>query len=378
MQGMNRTMPLLRGLASALLITALAAAGADAATPAYPAPQLQGIRGYAFPTYFQGDSVSISPTGVVWFGVHSEGGPASLGRLKAGKISTLPLRKKGALGSTYSTAFAPTGALWFGIEEEGSSGRVRYAIGRRAPSGAVTRTALPAKGPVNWLTVGPEGDAWFTSGSKARAAMTRMAPTGAATRFSLPAGTPGSVAAGPDGAIWFAEKQADGSGVIGRIATDGTIQQYTLGAGVVARRLVAGPDGALWFSENGAATAGGASADRIGRITTSGEVAQFPIPFGTSTVELAADPAGRIWFTTEAGELSSISTTGALGGRGCLGQCDRPIVALAVAPSGVLWFAAGNASCTGCGGSASLMAEDAGSEVGEIPAGALTPAPVAP
>jgi virginiamycin B lyase len=359
--------------ALAVLLAALAPTTATAA-----APKLQGIVGYGLPTYFQGESVAVSPGGIPWFGTRTESGPVSLARLKAGRLSTLPLRKKGGLGWTYSLAFDPTGALWFAIAEEGSGG-VRDAIGHRASNGTMTRTALPKKEVVDSLTVGPEGDVWFTSRRGESAAVTRTTSTGARTRFPLEAGTtPGSIVSGPDGAIWFVETRADGTGEVGRITADGAIQQYSLGAGVVPRQLVTGRDGALWFSEKGAPEAGGASADRIGRITTTGEVSQFPIPFGGGTVGLAADPGGRIWFTTEAGELSSISPAGTLGGSGCLETCDRHIVDLAVTGDGSIWFTAGNASCTGCGGSASLMAEDEGTEVGKIPAGALTSAPVAP
>jgi virginiamycin B lyase len=369
----------LLGATGALVLAAVLLVTPAPSEAAALAPKLQGVVGQSFPIYFQGDSVAVSPGGIPWFGTRTESGPASLARLKSGRLSTYPLRKKGGLGATYSLVFDPTGTLWFGIEEEGGSGGVREAIGRRASDGTMTRTALPKKEVVDSLTVGPEGDAWFTSRRGESPAVTRMTSTGTLTRFPLEAGTsPGSIVSGPDGAIWFAEKGADGTGQVGRITADGVVQQYSLATGVEPRELVAGPDGALWFSENGAPEAGGTTADRIGRITTAGEVAQFPIPFGGSTYALAADPGGRIWFTTAASELSSISTTGALGGRGCLEQCQRSIVDLVVTGDGSIWFAAGNAGCAGCGGSASLMAEDEGTEVGKIPAGALTPAPVAP
>ena len=368
MEGMNQTMRFLGALALALSIAALTTTGA-AASPAHRVPRLKVVGARSFETYTQGNSVAISPSGVPWFGTRTESGPVTLGRLKSGRLSTYPLRKKGNLGWIESLQFDPSGALWFTVAEDVGSAGLREAIGRREPSGAITQFPLPQGEGVEALTIGPEGDAWFTSSHEESGAITQVAPSGTMTRFPLGSDVyPGSAVAGPDGAIWFVEKHADGTGGLGRITPDGAIQQYGLGAGVEPRQLVAGPDGALWFSENGVPNSDGTSADRIGRITTAGEVGQFAIPFGGSTYALATDPNGRIWFTTETRELSSISPTGVVGGRGCLDRCERSIVALAVTGRGGIWFVAGNGSCAGCGGSASLMTEDEGNEVGKIPA----------
>ena len=52
---------------------------------------------------------------------------------------------------------------------------------------------------------------------------------------------------GPDGAIWFAEVSG---GKIGRIATDGTLLEFTVPtAGAELTGITTGPDGAIWFTE---------------------------------------------------------------------------------------------------------------------------------
>ena len=53
---------------------------------------------------------------------------------------------------------------------------------------------------------------------------------------------------------------------------------------------------------------------------------QFPVPFGKGTSRLASDPAhGVVWFATAEGEFSSISPSGNVGARGCVGGCGNPI-----------------------------------------------------
>jgi virginiamycin B lyase len=67
--------------------------------------------------------------------------------------------------------------------------------------------------------------------------------------FSTGTAQPYQTVLGPDGAIWFAEVTG---GKIGRIATDGTLLEFTpptLGAELTG--ITTGPDGAIWFTEFG-------------------------------------------------------------------------------------------------------------------------------
>jgi virginiamycin B lyase len=91
---------------------------------------------------------------------------------------------------------------------------------------------------------------------------------------------PSSIAAGPDGALWFTEVVAN---KIGRITTGGAITEFPLPATLNGPTgIVRGPDGALWFWDN--------VNGRIGRITTSGVVTSFPIP--NLIVDLTVGPDG--------------------------------------------------------------------------------------
>jgi hypothetical protein len=154
----------------------------------------------------------------------------------------------------------------------------------------------------------------------------------------------------------------------------GDLRLIRLGRKVYPRQIVTGPDGALWFSENGRPGRHRKVKDRIGRITPSGEITQFPIPFGLETQAIAPDPRGSIWFSTAKHEISSISTSGTIGARGCLeSSCETPVESLAVASDGALFFAAGIPQCRECGGGTQLLTDQQGTRVGRVPAGALGP-----
>jgi hypothetical protein len=63
----------------------------------------------------------------------------------------------------------------------------------------------------------------------------------------LVSGTPYDISAGPDGALWFVLHNPD---MVGRIATSGTITQFTIPtSGSTPAGIAAGSDGALWSTE---------------------------------------------------------------------------------------------------------------------------------
>jgi len=365
MEGTNRTVRLLRGLSLALLIAVLVPPVAAAAKPR----TIKVAWGTNLPELTYGSSVAISPTGVPWFGASDTSGPL-LAHVDSGQLSVDYLHgEKRTHRTTKTTAlqFDSEGNLWF-VESDGD----KAAITRRAPDGTLTEFSSP--GDVsNSLAIGPGGEVWFARDRKRRPQVGFITPTGAMAQFRLPSGTSvSSLVTGPDGAIWFVDEP---SGEIGRITSSGKRRLFRLGRGVRPRQIVAGPDGSLWFSENARRGRNGEWSDRIGRITTSGKVTQFPIPFGHRTETLAADRRGAIWFSTDEGELSSISTSGSVGAHGCIHySCRKPIVSLAVAPDGSLWFAAAHVpeTCLECGGGTAIILANMGAAIGQIPAGALS------
>lgn len=100
--------------------------------------------------------------------------------------------------------------------------------------------------------------------------------------------SPGNIAQGPDGAMWFTETATD---KIGRVTSDGTITEYPTGTtsgGVQA--ITPGPDGAMWFTE--------VQANEIGRISMSGSVTLFSLPTASALpYAITTGPDGALWFT---------------------------------------------------------------------------------
>jgi virginiamycin B lyase len=109
---------------------------------------------------------------------------------------------------------------------------------------------------------------------------------------------PNGIAQGPDGAMWFTERNAD---AIGRIASDGTVAQYPssgngLQAGADPAAIVTGPNGDLYFSEYGASA--------IGELdpTTGQLVGEYPTPTaGAGPDGITVGPDGAIWFAENSG-----------------------------------------------------------------------------
>jgi streptogramin lyase len=382
MQGTNRTIARqARILTVVAALVGLAAIIVPAAPSAATTPK--GARFLQLPWNTFGQSIAFSPEGVPWFGLESSE-TLSLASVQEGKLTTVEVNPghesvdKGNIGETGPLAFDAEGDLWF-VRGRG----VDAVLVRRAPDGTEA-TFIPAGIRTETaLTIGPDGNVWFTyegQGSHSPG-IARMTPTGTDTQFPLDDQSgPTSIVDGPEGALWFA---AAGTGEVGRITTAGEVTLLPLGRGVYPRQVVAGPDGALWFTENAKRIAKKGKVgkarfeDRIGRITTAGKLRQFRLHFGGSTDLLAADPAGRIWFTTQKHELASISTSGALGAHSCLGSCAARFNAIAVTPDGTPWVALGRGRtyCGGCGGGTDLILENEGGQVGRVPPGAIRPAP---
>jgi streptogramin lyase len=365
---MRRLLPLLLGS----LLTMLWFGAAPSLAARGPAPLIKGARIFDLPEQIQSDAVAIGP-GAAWFGLTTRSGiGASIAHIRSGRLSIQHLRAAAEYASTASLDFDADGNLWFTrYGEQGS------AIMRRETNGTLSEFSVPGKPGPTSLVVGPDGDVWFTHFTYGgTSSIGWVTPAGSMTEIPLASGSdPSSAVIGPDGATWFTEG-IDGVRQIGRVTTADEIELFPLGEGVEPHELAVGTDGALWFTENGEPGPHRRVLDRIGRMATNGEVTQFRIPFGNETEALAADPRGVLWFSTEEGEISSISTSGAVGSRGCAtSHCGVFVNDIAVSPGGALWFSAGVKFCKGCGGGSDLIAEHEGTLVGKLPPGALSLAP---
>ena len=205
--------PIRRLLLAALLVAALAPAASAAAVK--PAPVTKGAWTRTLPQYFQGNSVAVGPGGARVRPLHGE-------RIRAfdrpvtaaGKAAIEEVRKEeDASAVTGSVTFDPQGDLWFVIDRAEREGR---SIARLGPGGGLAEFKLPEDEAVTALTIGPEGDAWFTrvgEGEMPAAQIGRMTPTGELTEFPLEAGSrPPRSPRAPTGRSGSPRKRRGGSG----------------------------------------------------------------------------------------------------------------------------------------------------------------------
>jgi virginiamycin B lyase len=194
------------------------------------------------------------------------------------------------------------------------------------------------------IAEGPDGAMWFAVSTGYNSGTThiqwliaRVTPASKFTYFKLPPnstdGGVGALTAGPDGAMWYLTREA-----IGRITTSGEVTEfphqrvgglfeYSRGA------MAVGPDGNLWFA---GATPGMVPAAAIDRIDTSGQVTEIPFSTKESAPEaIAWGPDVDIWFASSlGGVIGHVSTTGQFTEYAVPGQ-PRDLV---FGPGGVPWY----------------------------------------
>jgi streptogramin lyase len=150
----------------------------------------------------------------------------------------------------------------------------------------LTLTNAPAS-----IAAGPDGNVWFTE-QGVLPGVGRITPAGSITEYpTSPLQTPGEIVSGPDGGMWFTE-----TGLTNAIArldpSDGSIAEHTLPDGTNPQAITAGPDGALWFTE--------VDKSKLGRMATDGTYTEYDLGLGGSDVlkDVTAGPDdGKLWFT---------------------------------------------------------------------------------
>ena len=219
-------------------------------------------------------------------------------------------------------------------------------------TGAATEYCLPGNDRnYGAMTVGPDGNLWFTDSGK----IARITPQGVITEFTVPAPPtaiplPG-IARGPDGNLWYIAGTT-----LGRISPQG----HVVGAVAMPPHvwyitgLTAAPDGTLWvglstISETDQLT------QEIARVTASGEVIAVALPKPVApTGGLVAGADGNLWVAATDNSIGRITRTGQLT-EFTVAINQPPLVKLTLGPNGNIWFI------------------DAGGDVGRItPTGAVT------
>jgi streptogramin lyase len=199
----------------------------------------------------------------------------------------------------------PDGNLWF-------TERDADRIGRITPSGTIKEfhTGITPGAGLWGITAGPDGRLWFTESQFNT--IGAITTTGTVTEYSPPELTTPAlgITPGPDGNLWFAQNTQ-----VGRITTAGAVQQFTSGFTTGGNPngmfgIATGSDGNLWAMEG--------NLDKIARITTAGTVQEFSsgITSGSGPQEGTAGPDGNLWFTEVTGNRigrAAVAPTGTTG-----------------------------------------------------------------
>lgn len=278
---------------------------------------------------------SISPGDItvgadrsLWF---PETGTNRIGRITtAGEVAEFTISDADALGR--AIAPGPDGKIWVlgsGLDEQVHVWAVDTS-GRSDEIALLGGNFLSVGSLPTGITAGPDGDVWITGFDS----IVRVSPAGHVTEFPSGDGFPTTITVGPDARLWFVESfgpfVARRQG-LGRIATDGTIEQVLLEsrqAVSMPSSIITGPDGNLWFADNGYS--------EIVRVTVN-PVARTDFPFVGPT-ELAAGPDGNIWITSFGRGIIARMIPG-----GALTEFDLPAplsnpLGIVAGPDGNLWF----------------------------------------
>jgi streptogramin lyase len=226
---------------------------------------------------------------------------------------TLPTANSGPMGITSG----PDGNLWF---TEGT----RAAIGSITPSGVITETVVSGK--PNQIITGADGNLWFTD-DLVNFGIGKMSPNRILRTFPQGIRT-GGIAVGGDGNVWFTSAS---SAAILSITPTGTVRSFP--APGTNQGLAAGSDGRLWFTDG---------SSRIGAMTLAGVVTEYLVPSGGGWPgSIVAGPDDNLWFTLDAASKVGRMTTAGVGTEFTV-PGSKGASRIAVGPDGNLWFAENN------------------------------------
>ncbi len=249
------------------------------------------------------------------------------------------------------------GALWF--TECGGNKIGRIPTDAPTPNPASTATPNPdiseyplptANAYPHGITSGPDGALWFAecNANKIGRIPTDATPGSGAQITEYASGaTPFGITTGPDGNLWYGNFNRND---VQSMSPAGTVLQTYTTATQYTDFFVTGPDGAVWFTECNAPGV-------IGRIKNgvlseesvpNSSVGTSPAPYG-----IAVGSDGNIWFTDLDGhggigkvDVATFPATGSISEIALPGTSGLPF-GITSGPDGALWFADRNNNAIG-------------------------------
>ena len=157
-----------------------------------------------------------------------------------------------------------------------------------------------------------------------------LAEAAVVKEFTGGVSSPGAMASGSDGNVWF----INGAG-IAKIDSGGQVTTYTAGLnpGATPYDLTSGPNGDVWFTDNGAKA--------VGFVTPGGAIHEFSAPAGDVPLQIVAGSDGNIWLYGVDGATHSIvkmTPGGTFTGYPFMSSLSEIADNMVLGPDGDIWF----------------------------------------
>lgn len=279
--------------------------------------------------------ISLGPDGAMWF---TERGLGKFGSITTNGTFVASVKLTGQARFPQNLVTGPDGNLWAPagstrtyFQESSGLPDPYGAVQTMTPAGALVHvTQLPKNSDPRAITLGPDGNLWFT----ARAGFIgRITPGFKFDMFKIPQNNGAfGITVGPDSNLWFCETN---DSAIGRITTWGknkiTIFPFAENAGCSG---VTSANGYLWATEFRTA--------KVAQLTTDGTIVdEIPLPKDSSPKGIAVGSNGKLYVAEfGTGKIAEVSLTR----RVLIREFDIPTPnsgpwGIAAGPDGNIWFA---------------------------------------
>jgi virginiamycin B lyase len=190
------------------------------------------------------------------------------------------------------------------------------------------------------IAVGANGAIWFAESNADKIGVLKT--NGAITEFPLSKNSaPWSIAQSTNGDIWFTESSGQAN-KIGKISPGGILSEYPA-QGVYPQGITMGSDGDMWFTESDGNVKG-----VIGKISPDGAVVTYAIPtINSNPFDIASGRDGSLWFAENSGDkIGKIDESGVITEYGIPTANSAPY-GIALGPDGSMWFTESNGNNVG-------------------------------
>jgi streptogramin lyase len=238
-------------------------------------------------------SVTLGPDGNIWYSEAGYSVISSIGNVTPdGQATGYPIPGSRNFVVDEGMTAGPDGNVWFVADVVTGNN----PVGRITPDGQYTLFPTPHdEHAISSITAGPDGNLWAGAFQQDRpghqagafAAIDRITVDGQFTVFRLPqhpdTGFAPSITVGPDGNIWFTESALNR---IGSMTLDGQITEYDVPTPNSQPELItAGPDGNIWFTEPGSGQIGEFVLNDAGGLARSAPKAKGTLAVNAAAVE---------------------------------------------------------------------------------------------